>query len=77
MSIAGAKPCWSWSTILNPNWPTAGDLGAAYSTALVEAGLAGLVLGVVYWKSRENLVAVIAAHALIDTFPAMTLIRFG
>ncbi len=38
------------------------------------------VVGIGYWKSRENLwarIIVHALHALIDAFPAMTLIKSG
>lgn len=61
----------------NPAWPSAGDWGAAWSTAMVEGTLGGLLLGGLYLWSRKNLVACIVLHALVDAFPAVGLIRFG
>jgi membrane protease YdiL (CAAX protease family) len=60
-----------------PTWPSAGDWGAAVSTAMFEGTLGGLVLGGLYLWSGGNLVAVIILHALVDAFPAVGLIRFG
>jgi len=62
---------------LNPSWPTNGDLGAAFKAAMFNGILGGVVLGVVYVRAKGNLVAAIIVHALIDLFPAMTMIRFG
>ncbi len=39
--------------------------------------VAGLILGLVYLRSRENLLAAVVTHVLIDVLPAMTLINFG
>lgn len=61
----------------NPHWPSAGDWGAALGASLGEGIPGGLVLGGLYLLSRRNLVAPILLHALVDTFPAMGLIRFG
>ncbi len=62
---------------LNPHWPSAGDLGAAFQAAMVNGMLGGVVLGAVYVFARGNLLAPVIVHALIDLFPAMTQIRFG
>ncbi len=62
---------------LNPNWPSAGDWGAAWSAALGQAVPAGLILGTAYILSRRNLVACAIMHALFNSLPAMALIRFG
>jgi len=62
---------------LNPSWSTHGDLGAALKAAMFNGILGGVVLGVVYIRSKGNLIAVVIVHALIDVFPAMTMIRFG
>ncbi len=62
---------------LNPNWPSHGDLSAALASALLQGGIGGIVLGLVYWRSRNNLVAPVVVHTLLNTLPAMTLIRFG
>jgi membrane protease YdiL (CAAX protease family) len=48
--------------------------------ALGECGmdaLAGLAIGLVYWRSRKNLLAAVLTHVLIDVLPALTLIHFG
>lgn len=39
--------------------------------------VAGLILGLVYLRSRENLLAAVVTHVLIDALPAMTLIHFN
>jgi membrane protease YdiL (CAAX protease family) len=36
----------------------------------------GLILGLVYLRSRQNLLAAVTTHVLIDTLPAMTMIHF-
>lgn len=48
--------------------------------ALGECGmdaLGGLAIGLVYWRSRKNLLAAALTHVLIDALPALTLVRFG
>ena len=62
---------------LNPRWPSAGDWGAAWGAALGNGVPAGLVLGTLYNTSRNNLVACIILHSLINAFPAMTMLRFS
>lgn len=62
---------------LNPNWPTHGQLGAAIGVAMGEGIIGGLILGAVYERSGRNLVAAVLVHTLIDTLPAMTIIKFG
>jgi membrane protease YdiL (CAAX protease family) len=62
---------------LSPNWPSHGDLGLAVQYAMVDGMLGGLVTGAVFIAARGNLLAPIVVHALIDLFPAMTMIRFG
>ena len=62
---------------LNPNWPTHGDLGSALTAALGEGMLGGVILGIVYLRTKNNLVASVLVHALIDLFPAMTMIKFS
>lgn len=39
--------------------------------------LAGLAIGLVYWRSRRNLLAASLTHVLIDALPALTLVHFG
>lgn len=61
----------------NPNWPSAGDWAAAFRMGMGEGLVGGLVLGGLFLHTGRNLVMCILLHALIDTFPAMTMIRFG
>ena len=62
---------------LNPNWPSAGDWGAAWMSALGQGIPGGLILGGLYLYARHNLVVCIILHALVDTFPAIGMIKFG
>jgi len=64
-------------TYLNPNWPSAGNLGAAVQAAFVNGTLGGVVLGILYVRTKHNLVSTIIVHSLINSIPAMTMIRFG
>ena len=59
---------------LNPNWPSAGDWGDAFRMAMSNGILGGVVLGVIYARSR-NLLAVMVTHAFINAFPAMSLLK--
>lgn len=61
----------------NPNWPSAGDWGAAWSSALGQGVPGGLILGALYLYSGRNLLAPAVLHALINALPAMGMIRFG
>lgn len=61
----------------NPNWPSSGDWGGAWMSALGQGIPGGLILGGLYLASGRNLVACVILHALVDTFPAMGLIKFG
>ena len=61
----------------NPNWPSAGDWGGAWMSALGQGIPGGLILGGLYLFSGRNLAACIILHALVDTFPAVGLIKFG
>lgn len=55
---------------LNPNWPSHGDWGAAWGSAMAQGGVMGLVLGTVYVMSRANLLAPVILHALVNSLPA-------
>ena len=61
---------------LSPSWPSKGDFPAALASALSQGGVAGLILGWLYVRSGRNLIACVVAHSLINTLPAMTMIRF-
>jgi membrane protease YdiL (CAAX protease family) len=62
---------------LNPNWPTAGDLGAALRVGMIEGSMGGFILGAGYVLWKRNLLACIVLHGMIDAVPIMTLIRLG
>jgi membrane protease YdiL (CAAX protease family) len=62
---------------LNPSWPTAGNLPAAFGVAMIEGGLGGLILGGAYVLWNRNLLACIVLHGMIDAVPIMTMIKFS
>ncbi len=62
---------------MNTNWPSHGDWWSAVSTSLAEGFPGGLILGIVYFRSRNNLLASVVVHTLMNTLPAMTMIKFG
>ena len=62
---------------LNPRWPSAGDWGAAWSAAMGQGVIGGLILGTVYLVAKRNLLAPVVVHALINALPATTIIKFG
>jgi membrane protease YdiL (CAAX protease family) len=49
------------------DWPSHGDLADAFRTGIVEGGIGGLAFGIVYARSRGNLVASILTHALYNS----------
>jgi membrane protease YdiL (CAAX protease family) len=62
---------------LNPHWPSHGDLARASTAALAQGGIGGLIMGTIYAVSRQNLLAPILTHALLNSLPCMTAIKFG
>ncbi len=60
---------------LNPAWPSAGDFPAALRVAAINGGVGGAALGLVYWRSGNNLVAAVLLHAGIDLIPATRLVH--
>jgi membrane protease YdiL (CAAX protease family) len=62
---------------LNPNWPSAGDWGAAWQAALGQGIPGGLILGGVYLWSKQNLFSAVVLHSLINSIPGMAMIRFS
>jgi membrane protease YdiL (CAAX protease family) len=59
---------------LNPRWPSHGNWTDAASAAFGQGVPIGLILGTVYVKSRQNLLACAVLHSLINTLPAMLLL---
>jgi membrane protease YdiL (CAAX protease family) len=59
---------------LNPHWPSYGDLPRAFSAAMGQGVIGGLVLGGVYLRSGRNLLAPVAVHGLINLVPAVALL---
>lgn len=54
---------------MNPRWPSHGDWRAAFGAAFGQGVPGGLILGVVFHRSRGNLFAPVTVHALINLFP--------
>lgn len=67
---------WPYAYLV-PHWPSHGDLGAAFQTAMLVGMIGGLILGTVYELSRRNLLACVVVHALINAVPGMTQVHFG
>jgi len=62
---------------LNPNWPSHGDWGAAFGSAMSQGVMGGIILGFIYERTDRNLVASVLVHTLINLLPATTMIHFG
>ncbi len=50
--------------------PNLGDFSGALQAGLSDGLLGGIPLGLLFWRSRHNLVPVIFVHAAIDLIPA-------
>ncbi len=61
----------------NPAWPSAGDWGAAWISAMGQGVAGGLILGTLYLASRRNVLACAVLNSLINALPAMTMIKFS
>ncbi|MHB1390616.1 MAG: CPBP family intramembrane glutamic endopeptidase [Thermoleophilia bacterium] len=62
---------------LNPDWPSHGDWMAALGSAFGDGVLIGIALGAVYEKSKNNLLACVIMHSLLNALPAVAMIKFG
>lgn len=61
---------------LNPDWPSHGDWTAALGSALGQGIPMGIALGIVYEKSKNNLLACVIMHSLFNALPAIAMINF-
>lgn len=75
-SVAFGLYHWPYAYLV-PQWPTHGDLEAAFQEALFVGLVGGVVLGTVYELSRHNVLACAIVHALINAVPGMTQVHFG
>jgi membrane protease YdiL (CAAX protease family) len=62
---------------LNPRWPSHGNWPEALGAAFGQGVPMGLILGFIYARTKNNLVACALVHALINSFPAMLFIKIG
>jgi membrane protease YdiL (CAAX protease family) len=60
---------------LNPRWPSHGNLSEAFSSALGQGIPTGLILGTLYARAKNNLLACIIVHSLVNSLPAMLAIK--
>jgi membrane protease YdiL (CAAX protease family) len=60
---------------LNPRWPSHGNWPEAFGAAFGQGIPIGLILGVVYVRTKNNLLACIMIHALLDSLPAMLSVK--
>ena len=79
MRPSGQGPCpLSWLIWpLSPASRNSEPHPEAISSAFSQGGIGGLILGAVYVKAKNNLLACIVVHALINTLPGMVMIKFG
>ena len=61
----------------NPHWPSHGNWPAAFGAAFGQGVPIGLILGAMYSRTKNNLVACILVHAFINSLPGMLFIKFG
>lgn len=62
---------------LNPRWPSHGNWPDAFGAAFGQGVPMGLILGALYVRTKNNLVACVLVHALINSFPGMLMIKIG
>jgi membrane protease YdiL (CAAX protease family) len=59
---------------LNPFWPSAGDLSHALRLAFTNGMLGGVILGLLFIRSRSTLIPCILVHAAVDWIPVIRLL---
>jgi membrane protease YdiL (CAAX protease family) len=59
---------------LNPRWPSHGQWGAAFGAAFGQGVPMGLILGAVFQRSRENLLAPVLVHAFVNLLPVLLML---
>ena len=62
---------------LNARWPSHGNWPDAFAAALGQGVPMGLILGTLYVRTKNNLVACVLVHALTNSFPGMLMIKIG
>jgi membrane protease YdiL (CAAX protease family) len=60
---------------LNPRWPSHGNWPEAFGAAFGQGVPMGLILGTLYVRTKNNLVACIFVHALINSLPGMLIVK--
>ena len=58
------------------DWPPHGDFVWGLSSVLAEQMVAGALLGILWWRTR-NIAAPVLLHALVNTAAIMTSLNFG
>lgn len=62
---------------MDPDWPSHGDLRSALSASLFQGITMGVILGVLYERTKNNLLACVVLHAVFNSVPGMTMLKFG
>ena len=59
----------------HPRWPSHGNLAEAFALAFGQGMPVGLILGTLYVRSQNNLLACVLVHAMINALPAALLLE--
>jgi membrane protease YdiL (CAAX protease family) len=62
---------------MDPDWPSHGDIKSALYASLFQGIPLGVILGVLYERTKRNLFACVVLHAVFNSVPGMTMIKFG
>jgi membrane protease YdiL (CAAX protease family) len=60
---------------LNPRWPSHGNWPEAFGAAFGQGVPMGLILGTLYVRTKNNLLACVLVHALINSLPGMLIVK--